>query len=91
MQTLIDYAATYPSIFIQYHVSDMALYTDSDAAYLVMHKARSRISGYYHVSNHPKNTNTLTLNGPILIGCKTIRAVVISVAEAEIRGLFHDA
>ena len=42
-QQLMDYAATYPDVFIRYYASDMVLHVDSDSAYLVAPKAKSRI------------------------------------------------
>ena len=90
-QRLMDYAATYPDIFIRYHASDMVLHVDSDAAYLVAPKARSRIAGYYYLSHHPATTSTPSLNGLVLVECKTLRHVVASAAEAEIAGVFHNA
>ena len=86
---LLDYAATYPDAFIRYHASDMVLHVDSDAAYLVMPKARSRIAGYYQLLNYP--TKQGDLNGPLHIECKTLRNVVASAAEAEMGGLYHNA
>ena len=44
-QKLMDYAATYPDTYIMYYTSNMILHVDSVAAYLVLPKARSRISG----------------------------------------------
>ena len=44
---LLDYANTYPNACFRFHVSDMELTVDSDAAYLVMPKARSRVAGYF--------------------------------------------
>ena len=70
----------------------MILYVDSDAAYLVAEKAKSRIAGYYYCRNKtPQNTkpNPL-LNGPIHIECKLLRHVVTSAAKAETAGLFHN-
>jgi len=86
---LLDYAATYPNGSLRYHASAMLLHVDSDAAYLVLPNARSRIAGYYYLSG--ENSTSNNLNGPILIECKTIRNVVASAAEAEIGGLFHNA
>ena len=43
---LMDYAATYPDVYIRYYASDMVLHVDSDAAYLVTPKAKSRIAGF---------------------------------------------
>ena len=50
---LLDYAATYPNAFVRFYASDMMLNIDSDAAYLVQPKARSRIAGYFYLDNKP--------------------------------------
>ena len=86
---LLDYAATYPNAYIRYHASDMVLHVDTDAAYLVLPKARSRVAGYYQLLDYP--TKQDSINGPLHIECKTIRNVVASAAEAEMGGLYHNA
>ena len=48
---LLDYAATYPDVTVRFHASDMVLYGESDAAYLVLPEAKSRIAGYFYLSN----------------------------------------
>ena len=89
---LLDYVATYPNVKLRYHASDMQLHVDSDAAYLVAPKARSRIAGYYNFPNRLyKSTILPDINHPILIECKTLRHVVTSAAEAETAALFHNA
>ena len=90
---LMDYAATYPSAKLRFFASDMILYVDSDAAYLVQPNARSRIAGYYILSTYPPPPPTIPTpapNAPILVECKTLRSVVASAAEAETGGLFHN-
>ena len=88
---LLDYVATYPNAYIRFHASDMILMLDTDAAYLVMPKARSRIAGYYYLGNKATSQPHPELNGAILIECKTLRHVVASAAEAETGGIFHNA
>ena len=66
----------------------MCLNIDSDAAYLVAPKARSRIAGYFSLGPHKQQP---TLHSPILAECRTLRHVVASSAEAEIAGVFHNA
>ena len=90
---LLDYASTYPDTTIRFYASDMTLYAESDAAYLVQLNAKSRIAGLFYLSNkHLPNTfPSPARNGPILIICKTIRHVVASAAEAETAGLFYNA
>ena len=72
---LMDYAATYPNAKLQFFASDMILHVDSDAAYLVQPGARSRIAGYYILSNHSPPAPIIPRrapNAPILIECKTL-------------------
>ena len=90
---LLDYASTYPDTIIRFHASDMNLYVESDAAYLVQPNARSRVAGFFYLSNkHTPNTFPVPRrNGPILIICKTIHHVVASAAEAETAALFYNA
>ena len=54
IQRLMDYVNTHDNAFLRFHASDMVLHVDSDAAYLVAPKARSRIAGYYHLTDNPK-------------------------------------
>ena len=87
----MDYLNTHPHAYLRYHASDMVLHVDSDAAYLVAPKSRSRIAGYYYMSDHPNITKHPKMNGAILVECKNLRHVVSSSAEAEVAGIFHNA
>jgi hypothetical protein len=89
-QRLMDYLATYPNASIQYEASNMILHVDSDAAYLVAPKARSRIAGYYYLTDIACPTTSAKLNGAVQVECKTLRHVVTSAAEAEVAGVFHN-
>ena len=88
---LLNYVSCHPNAVIRFHASDMCLHVDSDAAYLVLPKARSRLAGHFFLSDHPEVSRTISPNGPILTECKTIRTVVASAAEAETHGIFHNA
>ena len=88
---LLNYVATHPNAVLRYHASDMVLHVDSDAAYLVLPQARSRIAGHYYLSNDPTYTKTIQPNGPILTECRSLKHVVASAAEAETSALFHNA
>ena len=88
---LLDYIATHSNAIIRFHKSDMCLHVDSDTAYLVLPKARSRLAGHFFFSDNPDFKRTIFPNGPILTECKTIRTVVASAAEAETHGIFHNA
>ena len=85
-QRLMDYLYTYPEVKIQFYASNMNLHIESDAAYLVLPNARSRIAGYF---NFP--TPLTKLNGAILVECRGLKHVVASAAEAEMAGVFHNA
>ena len=89
-QQLMDYAATYPNVYVQYHASDMVLHVDSNAAYLVLWQARSRIAGYFQLNDHPQCVEHLAVNGAILIECKALWYMVASAAECETAGVFHN-
>jgi len=91
IEQLLDYCHTYQDTIIRYYASDMVLHIDSDAAYLVAPKARSRISGFYKLSTHPSLCQTPPRNGPIFVECKTLRQVVSSAAEAETAAIFYNA
>ena len=69
----------------------MCLHVDTDAAYLVLPRAKSRLAGHFFLSDHPDVTRTITPNSPILTECKMIRTVVTSATEAETHGIFHNA
>ena len=79
---LLDYAKTYPNPKISFYASGMILHVDSDAAYLVQPNAQSRYAGYYYLGS--QNAADKTLNGAVLVICRTIRNVVASAAEAKI-------
>jgi len=88
---LLDYAHTYPNATIRYYASAMILYIVSDAAYLVLPNARSRVAGHFFLSNQPPAPPALPNpkpNGPIHTVCKTLRNVVSSAAESETGGIF---
>ena len=92
---LMDYLYTYPNAVIRYKKSKMILYVDSDAAYLVLPKARSRVAGHYFLGDapppSPNRPNHKTTNGPIHTICKGLRHVASSAAEAETGAAFHNS
>ena len=91
----LDYAATNPSAIIQYKASDIILHIDSDESYLSEPRARSRTGGHYYLSSlptDPKKTPNLPppANGPIHTEWRIFKHVVVSAAESEVGGLFHN-
>lgn len=83
----LNYAASNPDGEIIFRTSDMILRIDSDAAYLVCPKARSRAGGYHYLGS---KDGTL-FNGPILVLAKIIKNVMASAAEAEVAGIYMNA
>jgi hypothetical protein len=61
---LLDYLANHPDAAIRYHASDMILHIHSDASYLSVSNARSRLGGLFFLGN--KSPEQETLNGSIL-------------------------
>ncbi len=86
---LMDYLHTYPEAVIRFYASDIQLYIDTDAAYLVLPGAKSRAAGHYYLSNKVNSIDeNPPPNGPFHVLCKTIPNVVASAAEAETGGTF---
>ena len=91
LKRLFDFLYTYPNATIRYYASDMKLHIDTDAAYLVLPQARSRIAGHYYLSNTTNiKQNDPPNNGPVLTECTSLKGVVASAAEAETGGIFKN-
>jgi hypothetical protein len=86
---LLDYLATHPDAAIRYHASDMILHIHSDASYLSVSNARSRLRGLFFLGN--KYPEQDTLNGSILNVSAVIKNVVASAAESKVGACFHNA
>jgi hypothetical protein len=86
---LLDYLATHPDATIRYHASNMILHIHSDALYLSVSNARSRLGGLFFCGD--KSLQKDTLNGFILNAASVIRNVVASAAESEVGACFNNA
>ena len=53
--------------------------------------AKSRVAGYFYLSDYPDRDISPILNGAILVEYKGIKYIVLSSAEGEIAGLFYNA
>jgi hypothetical protein len=67
----------------------MILHIHSDASYLLVSNARSRLGGLFFLGNKPPEKDTL--NGSILNVAAVIKNVVASAAESEVGACFHNA
>ena len=76
---------------MRYYASDIKLFFDSNAAYLVLPNSKGRITGYFCMSSTPLSNQQPKINAPILVACKTIRTVVASVEEFETEDAFINA
>jgi hypothetical protein len=85
---ILDYLATHPDAIIRYHASDMVVYIYSDASYLSVSNARSRLGGRFFLGN--KYPEQDALNGSILNVTAVIKNVVASAAESEVGACFHN-
>jgi hypothetical protein len=86
---LLDYLATHPDATIRYHASDMISHIQSDASYLSLSNARSRLGGlFFYGDKSPQEDN---LNGSILNVASVIKNVVASAAESEVGACFQHA
>jgi hypothetical protein len=85
---LSDYLATHPDAIIRYHALDMILHIHSDASYLSVSNARSRLGGLFFCGE--KSPRQDTLNGSILNVASVIKKVVASAAESEVGACFHN-
>jgi hypothetical protein len=86
---LLDYLATHPDATIRYHASDMILHIHSDASYLSVSNARSRLGGLFFFGN--KSPEQDKLSGSILNVASVIKKVVASAAESKVGACFHNA
>ena len=84
----MDYLHTHPDAVVRFHASDMILYIESDAAYLVLPKARSCVARIFYLRN--ATSGRPPLNGAIQVICKTLQNVVSSAAESETGGISGD-
>jgi hypothetical protein len=55
MNHLLDYLTTHPYDTIRYHASDIILHIHSDASYLSVSNARSRLGGLFFSATNPHN------------------------------------
>jgi hypothetical protein len=79
---MFDYLATHPVAAISYHASDMILHIHSDASYLSVLNARSRLGSLFLLGN--KFLEQDTLNGSTLNVVAVNKNVVASAEESEV-------
>ena len=54
---MMDYLHTYPNARLRFFAGNMQMALDSDAAYLVLPKAKSRYAGNYYLESFPNPLN----------------------------------
>ena len=80
----LNYIASNPTPRIRYRASDMILYVESDAAYLVCQEAYSRAGGYHYLGSK----DGAQFNGPVYVQATVIKNVMVSAAEAKVAALY---
>jgi hypothetical protein len=93
---LLNYAATHPDAKIRHPPSDMILHIHSDASYVSVAKACSRVGGHFYLSSKLIDPTKPPINAPPSDGaihtvCNILKNVMSSATEAEFAGLFHNA
>lgn len=88
---ILDYCATHPNAKIRFKASDMVLNIHSDASYLNVSNARSRIGGHYFLGWTPLDNSPIKLNGAIHVVSTILKFVAASAAESELGALFVNA
>jgi hypothetical protein len=68
---LLDYLATHPDATIRYNASDMILHIHSNASYLSVSNARSRLGGLFSAATNPHNK--IQLMAPSLMSLPSSR------------------
>eukprot|EP00957_Ditylum_brightwellii_P015077 1137625-Ditylum_brightwellii.AAC.1 len=88
----MNFLATHPSAKLHFFTGTMQLMVDSDVAYLVLHGAKSQISGHFYFAFLPstRNYNGAPNNAPVLTECKMLKHVVCSTGGVECIGFFHN-
>jgi hypothetical protein len=84
----LDYLATHPDATIRYHALDMILHINSDASYLSVSNAHSRLGGLFFCGN--KSQQEDNVNRSILNVASVIKNVVASAAESEVGACFQN-
>jgi hypothetical protein len=83
---LLDYLAAHPDATIRYHA---ILHIHSDASYLSVSNARSRLGGLFFCGDKPPLEDSL--NGSILNVVSFIKNVVAPAAKSEVGACFKNA
>ena len=66
-QRVMYYVHTFLKKYITYYAIDMILHIDSNAVCFVAPKARNKVTGYFHLSDHPNITEPPKLNRVISV------------------------
>ena len=88
---LLNYAATHSNAKVRFHRSGMVLHVHSDGSYLSVSKARSRVGGFYFLSDKSINPEKAKSNGAVHVLSTILRNIMSSAAEAEIAATFDNA
>ena len=87
LKHILDYCYDNPDAVKLYVASDMILFINSNAAYLVKPKAKSRAGGFFYFGNK----DSKLINRSILILAKLIKFVMVSATKSEIAASFMNA
>ena len=87
---LLDYLATYPNAKLRFYAGTMQLHIESDAAYLVLLGAKSRVAGYFylHSPQNPSKCYQKGYNAPIHVECLTLKMPFPQLPKQNVEAFF---
>ena len=62
----MDYLHTYPNAKLRFYAGDMKLQVETDAAYLVLPNAKSRVAVHFYLLAYSPQTNLILSNSMLL-------------------------
>lgn len=87
----MDYLHKCPNAVLRYQAGTIQLKVESNASYLAVRGAKSRIAGHFYLEASRGNIIYTADIAPILTECSVLKNVVCSAAETECGGLFHNS
>jgi hypothetical protein len=87
---LLDYCVTNPESIARFHASLMYCTIKSNACYLSVSKAWSRVADYIYLSSQSKSTMPIPINGVIHLFCHMMSRVLSSATQAKLGALIHN-
>ena len=69
---MVNHTILKQQVYMRYYANNIVLYVNSDTAYLVLLRAKSRIASYYYLFDHSNKTTHSFLNSTMLVEYKIL-------------------